>query len=68
MFENIEFAGKIKVNEKKIVTYKILWEWPYENYLENGQIDEEKDAKDFEFGTSNLDYIFYIKVNAVQSN
>ena len=67
MFEEIDFSGTIKINEERKKVYKIFWEWPYENYLENGQVDEEKDLKDFEYGISGLDYIFYIKVNAVQS-
>ena len=67
MFEEINFSGTIKINEKRKKVYKIFWKWPYENYLENGQVDEEKDLKDFEYGISGLDYIFYIKVNAVQS-
>ena len=67
MFENIDFSGIIKNNENKLIIYKIFWEWPYENYLENGEIDKEKDKKDFEDGISNLDYTFYINVEAVQS-
>ena len=67
MFEKIDFSGTIKKDENKLVIYKIFWEWPYENYLENGEIDKEKDKKDFEDGISNLDYTFYINVEAVQS-
>ena len=46
MFEKIDFSGKIKKDEKQLILYKIFWEWPYENYLENGEIDKEKDKKD----------------------
>lgn len=67
MFEEINFSGIIKKDENKLITYKIFWEWPYENYLENGEIDKEKDKKDFEYGISNLDYTFFIKVEGVQS-
>ena len=41
MFEKIDFSGKIKKDEKQLILYKIFWEWPYENYLENGEIDKE---------------------------
>ena len=57
----------MKKDEKQLIIYKIFWEWPYENYLENGEIDKEKDKKDFEDGISNLDYTFFVKVEAMQS-
>ena len=66
-FKKINFAGTIDADNIKQLKYKIYWEWPYENYLENGNIDEEKDKKDLEYAMSGLDYIFYLKFNVVQS-
>ena len=67
MFKEIDFSGIIKKDENELIRYKIFWEWPYENYLENGESDKEKDKKDFEYGISNLDYTFFGKVEAMQS-
>lgn len=67
MFEKIDFSGTIKKDENKLIIYKIFWEWPFESYLDNGEIDKEKDKKDFEDGISNSDYTFYINVEAMQS-
>ena len=66
-FKKINFAGTIDADNIKQLKYKIYWEWPYENYLENENIDEEKDKKDLENTMSGLDYIFYLKFNVVQS-
>ena len=64
MIELKDFSGILKINENKI--YKIYWEWPFENYLENGNIDEEKDRLDTEYAKLSLDYIFEIEVIGMQ--
>lgn len=66
LFEISNFSGILKINENKKKIYKIYWEWPYENYLENGNVDEEKDKLDTDYGSSALDYIFEIKVTGMQ--
>ena len=64
LIELKDFSGILKINENKI--YKIYWEWPFEYYLEDGNIDEEKDKLDTEYGKQNLDYIFEIEVIGMQ--
>lgn len=66
LFEIKDFSGILKSNENKKKIYKIYWEWPFENYLENGNIDEEKDRLDTEYAKLNLDYIFEIKITGEQ--
>ena len=66
LFEIKDFSGILKINENKKKIYKIYWEWPFENYLENGNIDEEKDRLDTEYAKLSLDYIFEIKITGEQ--
>lgn len=66
LFELKIFSGILKINENKRKIYKIYWEWPFENYLENGNIDEEKDKLDTEYAKANLDYVFEIKITGMQ--
>lgn len=63
LFDKSDFSGTLKSEIKK---YRIFWEWPFENYKEDGSIDREKDLLDYEAGTSNLSYNFYLCVNANQ--
>ena len=66
LFNKIDFSGNLKRNNNKKEIYKIYWEWPFEYFLEDGSVNEEKDKLDFENGISNLDYIFSIKITGVQ--
>jgi hypothetical protein len=66
LFEIKDFLGILKINENNKKVYKIYWEWLFENYLENGDIDEEKDILDTEYAKHNLDYIFEIKITGEQ--
>lgn len=67
LFNIIDFSGILRINENNKKTYKIYWEWPFENYLEDGKIDEEKDKLDTEYAKSSLNYIFEVEITGMQA-
>lgn len=67
LFNNYNFSGSIGINDEKTKVYKIFWKWPFENYNEDGTIDEIRDKQDLEQANSNLDYIFEIEISGKQS-
>lgn len=67
LFNNYNFSGSIGINDEKIKIYEIFWKWPFENYNEDGTIDEFKDEQDLQQANSNLDYIFEIEISGKQT-
>jgi len=67
LFEEIDFSGSFDINDEKSKIYEIYWKWPFENYKEDGSIDEAKDIEDLNFARNQKDYVFEIEISGKQS-
>lgn len=67
LFKDNNFSGTFDIKDKKIETYKIFWKWPFENFNEDGSVNDEKDLEDLNYAKLQKDYIFEIEISGMQS-
>lgn len=67
LFSKEHFKGSFEIGGEKIKVYEIFWKWPFENFKEDGTVDESKDLDDLNFAKAQTDYIFEIEISGKQS-